>query len=294
EKFYYPVMGVDKDLWALSHFKLSLWDTKKYKSEEDAKNAIFNDTEAVLVDKYIGEKVVTGRTGIYIAGPGENLTIIDPLTGRSVNKTVAGVINSYVFNGVILSKNITSEELNLTKPTFFLIKFKDGKDIGNLSKQLEASLLRYQLQATDIGAVVETIYEQTSGIFDLFNIFLGLGLIIGIASLGIISLKSVQERRQQIGVIRALGFSKGEVVGLFSAEIAFIALSGIVIGTLLGIIVGFNIWYDSLREMDYRFAIPWLKLLAIAAAALITTLICTTATSVKASSVSPAEALRYE
>jgi putative ABC transport system permease protein len=37
--------------------------------------------------------------------------------------------------------------------------------------------------------------------------FLGLGLIIGVAALGVISARAVEERRQQIGVMRAIGFS---------------------------------------------------------------------------------------
>jgi hypothetical protein len=35
--------------------------------------------------------------------------------------------------------------------------------------------------------------------------FMGLGLLVGVAALGVISARSVVERRQQIGVMRALG-----------------------------------------------------------------------------------------
>ena len=37
---------------------------------------------------------------------------------------------------------------------------------------------------------------------------MGLGLVVGIAALGVIAARSVVERRQQIGVLRALGFHR--------------------------------------------------------------------------------------
>jgi putative ABC transport system permease protein len=40
---------------------------------------------------------------------------------------------------------------------------------------------------------------------------MALGLIVGVAALGVISARSVVERRQQIGVLRAVGFRRGMV-----------------------------------------------------------------------------------
>ena len=38
--------------------------------------------------------------------------------------------------------------------------------------------------------------------------FMGLGLIVGVTALGVITARSVVERRQQIGVLRAIGFRR--------------------------------------------------------------------------------------
>ena len=51
--------------------------------------------------------------------------------------------------------------------------------------------------------------------------FMGLGLVVGIAA------RSVVERRQQIGVLRALGFQKEMVHLTFLLESSFVALLGI-------------------------------------------------------------------
>ena len=67
--------------------------------------------------------------------------------------------------------------------------------------------------------------------------FMGLGLIVGVAALGVISARSVVERRQQIGVLRAIGFRRGMVQACFLLESSFIALTAIVVGTGLGLAV---------------------------------------------------------
>ena len=71
--------------------------------------------------------------------------------------------------------------------------------------------------------------------------FMGLGLIVGVAALGVISARSVVERRQQIGVLRSIGFQRGMVQLSFLLESSFIALTAIGVGTALGLTIAFNV-----------------------------------------------------
>jgi len=127
--------------------------------------------------------------------------------------------------------------------------------------------------------------------------FMGLGLIVGVAALGVISARSVVERRQQIGVLRAIGFRKRMVQASFLLESSFIALTSIVVGTGLGIAVGHNIISDSRRTPSWAgmsFEVPWLTFgvvfFVVYAVALATTLV----PAIRASRVYPAEALHYQ
>src|SRR3954447_10501480 len=63
--------------------------------------------------------------------------------------------------------------------------------------------------------------------------FMGLGRLVGIAALGVIAIRSVVERRQQIGVLRAIGFKHWMVQLGFMIEFSFIAMMGIAIGVSL-------------------------------------------------------------
>lgn len=72
-------------------------------------------------------------------------------------------------------------------------------------------------------------------VYVLLRGFIGLGLVVGIAALGVIAARSVLERRQQIGMMRALGFQRGQVRLVFLIESSFIALLGIGAGVALGL-----------------------------------------------------------
>jgi putative ABC transport system permease protein len=127
--------------------------------------------------------------------------------------------------------------------------------------------------------------------------FMGLGLITGIAALGVITARAVVERRQQIGVLRAIGFQSRMVQLAFLLESSFIALTAIVVGTLLGLVVAFTVIHDAQTTPSWSnisFDVPWLTLgvifLAVYAVALLTTL----APARRAARIYPAQALRYQ
>jgi ABC-type antimicrobial peptide transport system permease subunit len=68
-------------------------------------------------------------------------------------------------------------------------------------------------------------------------------------------------RRQQIGVLRAIGFRRLQWSVL--VESSFIALTSIVLGTALGLAVAFNVIHDSQQQPSWSnltFDPPWLML----------------------------------
>jgi putative ABC transport system permease protein len=124
---------------------------------------------------------------------------------------------------------------------------------------------------------------------------MSLGLVVGICALGVIAARSVVERRQQIGMMRALGFQGGQVRLVFLIESSFIALLGIGVGVALAL--GFSgTLIENIREgipgMEYR--VPWSALVLVVVAGYAASLLTTYLPARQASKVYPAEALRYE
>jgi putative ABC transport system permease protein len=126
---------------------------------------------------------------------------------------------------------------------------------------------------------------------------MGLGLVVRAAALGAISVRAVVERRQQIGLLRAIGLQRHMVQLSFLLESSFIALSSIIIGSALGLAVAYSFIHDAQQQpslSNMTFSPPWLALGIIFLAVYLIALATIYAPSIRASLVYPAEALRYQ
>ena len=124
---------------------------------------------------------------------------------------------------------------------------------------------------------------------------MALGLVVGIAALGVISARAVVERRHEIGVVRSIGFSRRMVQSSFLAESSFIALMGIGLGLILGLLMSINIIADiRTDEPNIEYVVPWGTVIVLVAGAYLFSLVTTYLPSRQAAGIPPAEALRYE
>jgi len=181
------------------------------------------------------------------------------------------------------------------RPESFYVRLVDGVDQVAAAQALEKSLLSGGLNATLLAEQFAAGQAVLRGILQLFQGFLALGLLVGIAGLGVISSRAVVERRQQVGMLRAIGYQKEMVALAFILESSFIALSGILIGAATGLSLGDKmIGQFYTLATDQSFPVPWLSIGGMLLAAWIFSLITTIFPAWQASRVYPAEALRYE
>jgi len=271
-------------------FKEHLLD---YRTEREVWNAVFSDSSLVILD---GSFTATDDFGPpnparqVNAEIGKNITMIG-VDGVPINKTVVGILDQFIFSGIFMSERAMEEDFNLTFKGIFLFDLVDGDKGEELAKVIEREL---SIDAIALKTAVEQFTNIMEQFFNLFTAFMSLGLIVGIAGLGIITLRAVHERRQEIGVMRSIGFKRRHITMSFIQESAFISLAGIIIGVSLGIIIGYAIWYDGFKTLDYEFYIPWSKILVVSLIAFVATAVFTIPPSYSASKVEPADALRYE
>ena len=113
-----------------------------------------------------------------------------------------------------------------------LLRAAQGIDPDPTRSALESAFLANGMQADSLQKLLDDVVAGSLTFDRLIMGFMGLGLIVGVAALGVISARSVVERRQQIGVLRAIGFRKRMVQACFLLESSFIAVTSIFIGTL--------------------------------------------------------------
>lgn len=206
------------------------------------------------------------------------------------DETLAG---AGIWLGRAALSRIAGEVVN---PTAFYIKVVEGADVRTVAQAAERSFLNNAVNATVLAESFAQAQFLTRGILQLFQGFMGLGLLVGIAALGVISTRSVVERRQQIGMLRAIGFQPYMVALTFLLESSFIALTGIGVGASVGTLLGqalVSTSYETLAD-GRLFSIPWAALGLIILIAYGSSLLTTILPALQASRIYPGEALRYE
>jgi putative ABC transport system permease protein len=142
-------------------------------------------------------------------------------------------------------------------------------------------------------------------IFTVFDLFLGLfgSLALTVASLGIINtlVMAILERRREIGVLKALGATDGDVRSLFFAEAGAMGLVGGILGVTLGWLIGAALTFGTtiyLRRQDLPgvkiSSVPWWLALSAIAFAVAVSLLAGLYPAGRAARLNPVEALRYE
>ncbi len=227
-----------------------------------------------------------------------SVEVREPRQGAVATVTIIGVMDALsdqqgvlMFSKSVLD-DISPEPLPVTTYRFMV---SEGADAKSISTQLDSSFFENGLETVVLEEELEKAREQNVGINRLLQGFMASGLLVGIAALGVISLRSVVERRQQIGVLRAIGYRRSMVLTSFLMESSFIALLGILLGVGLGALLSYNL-VDAIADdiPGLSFAIPWTQIGAIVAIAYAFSLLTTFLPARQASRIYPAEALRYE
>ena len=224
-----------------------------------------------------------------------DVTVVDLKSGATFPLTVIGVLDDFASGGplpfgIYTSTNTLPREVDATQ---FFFRVEPGT--VDAAEKVEAAFFEHGLETIDAAVTIEDLQAAQRSFFNLVLAFMTLGLVVGTAALGVISARAVVERRHEIGVMRAIGYSWGMVQMNFLAESSFIAVLGIGVGLALGLLTSVNVAADiGTDEAGFELVIPWGKVLLIGLGAYLISLLATYLPSRQAAGISPAEALRYE
>jgi putative ABC transport system permease protein len=141
--------------------------------------------------------------------------------------------------------------------------------------------------------------------FAVLDLFLGIfgSLALAVAALGIVNtlVMAILERRREIGIMKAIGASDGDVKRLFLAEAAVMGFLGGVLGVALGWVIGRLINAGAnlyLRRQNLPsenlWAVPWWLGGGAIAFAIVISMVSGLYPAARAARLDPVQALRYE
>jgi putative ABC transport system permease protein len=297
-RFYYNVVGINPDLYTVGNYPLKAWNKTLYSTETDVWNAAQSNSSLIILDGTAGAS--SGTYGISFGngrfggtGVGDSFVMRD-MFGHNTTVTVIGIMKQSAFNGIFMNSDYVRNNLMVGGTNLFLIKLTADADADKQATLIQNQFVAQQVSTIAMKSMAKQVVSQIDGVFNLIKAFLALGLIIGITGLGIITIRSIHERKIEIGMMRAIGYTKRMVVVNFALESAFVSVLGIIIGSLLGVIVGYQLWDTGFRTMGLDFIIAWEPILLVGILAFLATLLSVYPAARGASKVSPAEVLRFE
>ena len=286
ERMPYVIRGFDDAFAQHGGLPLYAWDSSLGTDESDVWNTVSSRDDLVILDASFGLESITDGSGISTLSfsIGESISLIDisnPGNTRSV--TVAGFLeqSSYLFSaGVWMNDDLVIEQFDGRLTRMYVsvsndaqpsVTYQDesvndfsptgkSKDVRLAAAELESELSPLLnakgVQVSVISDEVMLLQSLVLALLGIFEGYLALGLIVGIAGIGVVTVRSVSERTKSIGILRALGYRKNMVILSFLIEVSWVSVLGMLNGILVAI--GFHraLYTAFWKDQGASFSLP--------------------------------------
>jgi putative ABC transport system permease protein len=301
----FPVLAANDAFFGMKDSALGSW-ADGYDDERAVFDAVASNPTFAIVDPsllpdgfndydfYVDVTVENDRFEPF------QLQLTDTMTGNQTTVTVIGMlaiqVNPQYTAGVYINDSAYRQVFGQPDYLRSYVKLNDGVKAKTAARDIEAALVTQGVQAESTQVLLDEAAQEQNTFIRMFQGFMGLGLFTGVAALGVIAFRSVTERRQQIGMLRAIGYQAGSISLTFVLESGFIALMGILSGVVGGMIIARNLFTSGQFGGGgaIQFTIPWAEVLIVVGLAFAVSMFMTWWPARQASRVPVADALRYE
>lgn len=188
------------------------------------------------------------------------------------------------------------------------LQFEDIYQSGHILAELAPGLAGYRL--SDWSQQQGSLFQAVK--MEKIMVALMLFIIVAVAAFNIVSILTmmVMDKRAEIAVLRTMGASSGQVLGLFLVQGLSIGVLGVLLGVLIGVPLALHIgelvaWLEQLLQFQvfdpsvyFITALPSRlepqDVVWIVSGSLLLTLLATLYPAWRAGQIQPAEVLRYE
>ena len=271
-----------------------------FATDADLYRAVASDPSKMITSEFFLQR----QGGPARGGPkiGDRVVVRSPLSGQAAPVTIVGITESGFGGGgdrrvgdpgTLVSHTLTSRLFgSRAVPNLLYVSTASGTDNDKLATTLSGSFLLNGADARSFHSIVTGGLATQQRFFQLIKGYVALGLIVGIAGLGVVMVRAVRERRREVGVLRSLGFSAIAIRRAFLAESSFVALEGILLGTSLALVTAWRLIGAGTLGTKLGFSVPWAQLLVLVAGTFAASLVATAVPAQQASRIRPAVALR--
>ncbi|MDI1464545.1 ABC transporter permease [Catellatospora sp. KI3] len=177
-----------------------------------------------------------------------------------------------------------------------LVSLDEGVDAAPVVAQVEQIMKDYPgVRVGDRQSYVEQSSAQLDGLLLGIQLLLVVSLVI--AALGILNtlMLSVTERTRELGLVRAIGLSRGGVVAMVNVESILTAVFGVALGLALGVGLGAALTQALIRlKFATAITVPWTQLAAYLVVAVLAGVVAAILPARRAARLNVLDAIAYE
>jgi putative ABC transport system permease protein len=212
---------------------------------------------------------------------------------------VAGVVVDFYNQGLVLqgSWETMRRSFNIRDASVFLVKVREEQTVAAVQSAIDNLYgRRYHLNLISnesIRARVVTLMDQA---FSMFDVMALISIVVG--SLGVINTltMSVIERTQEIGMLRAIGTTRAQILRMVLAEAGLMGVIGGLLGLATGVVLARILFIGMTTMSGYQltFTLPPESIALSLVMALVISQLAAIPPAVRAARVRILEALQYE
>lgn len=281
-------IGFDAHFAEGNEYTLFDWDRSVADSQRGVWQAVAADPELVLVSYALVGDPTQPRGGEPVLP--ERLTV--NMTGGRQEFRVAGITDQVHLSGVWMQRE-RMESLFPQAEGLYLVRLHEGADTVQVAGDLERSLRGIGIEVNSVEEEAAEIREEAERVYLLLSTYLGLGILVGVASLGIVTSRAVLERRRETGMLRAIGYTRRRVAAVLLTETLYLLGVAMVLGLGLGLLVSRAVYEAEIATLPgTSFMIPWGRILGLLGIALVATLVAVGVPVYRSGRTPPSAAIR--
>lgn len=238
---------------------------------------------------------------------------INDTTTNPIGKTIRFASHDLEIIGIVPEPNVKSPQIYFPisllsesdlreHPPLIYFDVKRTEDILPLKSEVRKWLDKefgdaegnFMIQTNDFRI------DQATKAFLVFRVIMGLivGISVLVGGIGVMNvlLISVTERTSEIGIRKAMGASKRDIVMLFLSESITITAFGSLLGLVVGVLGTMAIIpiVKAITEVPFQAAYTWNTIVTISVLSLLVGILFGTYPAIRASRLSPVDAIRHE
>jgi len=200
--------------------------TKDFESIGDW-SALKHEMPGGVVPAIADQTVIQWGLGLKV---GDTLVYTDEYGNEMHVKLIGGLANSIFQGNVLIDEDLFLKHFPSSSGIHVFLMDADAEGREELESDLKRSFRNTGLELVYTADRLAEFNSVENTYLSIFLLLGGLGMILGTVGLGLSLIRNIQDRMQELGILRAVGFSKNEILGMLTREHIILLGFGTIIG----------------------------------------------------------------